>query len=242
MDELDRMFRRLVQNIRASKPEYLTRSFEVSELYQTLVPYRLNRRELELETNQDYEMALLRLLAGERGYLVGDSQMQADLKAEAESPNPDLSKFRAYATTSVSLSPDGTRALEAPVVRRPGSGSVPEIQQGGPPPAAAKAELAGRPTLGVRTAGDAPQAPGPAAAPSATVLSAAPSATRAAVGPSAASSATECRYCGGELPEGRKIVFCPHCGQNLTVRHCPACGTELDVAWKFCVTCGRGAS
>ena len=38
-----------------------------------------------------------------------------------------------------------------------------------------------------------------------------------------------------------KLTFCPHCGLNLTVRQCPACSTELDVNWRFCVTCGRGA-
>jgi predicted amidophosphoribosyltransferase len=43
------------------------------------------------------------------------------------------------------------------------------------------------------------------------------------------------------LPEGRNITYCPHCGQNLTVVNCPACGTELDVGWKFCTTCGRAA-
>jgi predicted amidophosphoribosyltransferase len=49
-----------------------------------------------------------------------------------------------------------------------------------------------------------------------------------------------CRYCGGEIPEGRSIVFCPHCGQNITVRLCPACSAELEVEWRFCPTCGRG--
>ena len=48
-----------------------------------------------------------------------------------------------------------------------------------------------------------------------------------------------CRYCGGTLPDGRRITFCPHCGQNLTVQHCPACNTELEIGWKFCTTCGR---
>lgn len=48
-----------------------------------------------------------------------------------------------------------------------------------------------------------------------------------------------CRYCSGALPEGRRIVFCPHCGQNLTIQHCPACSTELEMGWKFCTTCGR---
>ena len=50
-----------------------------------------------------------------------------------------------------------------------------------------------------------------------------------------------CRFCGGKLPESRKLTFCPHCGVNLTVRQCPACSTELEVNWRFCVTCGRGA-
>jgi hypothetical protein len=54
-------------------------------------------------------------------------------------------------------------------------------------------------------------------------------------------SAHGCRYCGGRLPEGRRATFCVHCGLDLTKRQCPACSTELDAAWRFCVTCGRGA-
>ena len=49
-----------------------------------------------------------------------------------------------------------------------------------------------------------------------------------------------CRYCGGRVPEGRRITFCPHCGLDMTKRQCPACSTELDASWRFCVTCGRG--
>jgi hypothetical protein len=48
-----------------------------------------------------------------------------------------------------------------------------------------------------------------------------------------------CRYCGGELPEGRRLTFCPHCGQNLTIIQCPACSTELEVGWRYCIACGR---
>lgn len=54
-------------------------------------------------------------------------------------------------------------------------------------------------------------------------------------------SSHACRYCGGRLPEGRRSTFCAHCGLDLTKRQCPACSTELDAAWRFCVTCGRGA-
>ena len=95
MDELDRMYRRLVQNVRAGFPDLLTRAFEVSLLYQQIIPYRLNRRELGLDSNDEYELALLRLLSGERGLVTGDEEMQRALRAELESPNPDLSAFRA---------------------------------------------------------------------------------------------------------------------------------------------------
>jgi predicted amidophosphoribosyltransferase len=51
-----------------------------------------------------------------------------------------------------------------------------------------------------------------------------------------------CRYCNGTLPDGRRLVFCPHCGQNLTIQHCPACSTELELGWKYCTTCGRSVA
>jgi len=264
MDELDRIYRRLVQNIRTGFPDLLGRPFEVSELYTTLVPYRHNRRELELDTNQDYEHALLRLLSGERGYLIGDPQMQVDLRAELDSPNPDLTKFRAYSTTMVSLAPDGARSTDSPVLRRPGSGgtaAIPSTAAAAPPPAPAPAQaaMADRPTLGVpeqpapAQRAPAPRAPAPRAPSTRTAAPPAPAAPPPAPARPAAPQPTlatgersivasgSCRYCGGSLPDGRHITFCPHCGQNLTVVSCPACGTELDVGWKFCTTCGRAA-
>lgn len=51
-----------------------------------------------------------------------------------------------------------------------------------------------------------------------------------------------CQYCEMTLPLGRTVTFCPYCGQNLTVKHCAACGSELEVGWRYCVTCGRAAS
>lgn len=58
--------------------------------------------------------------------------------------------------------------------------------------------------------------------------------------PPATRTRTDCRYCGGALPRGRTVSFCPYCGQDLTVRQCPACSAELDLGWRFCVCCGRG--
>lgn len=48
-----------------------------------------------------------------------------------------------------------------------------------------------------------------------------------------------CPFCTKPLPEGRAVTFCPHCGQNVTVRHCPACSSEVENGWRHCVTCGR---
>src|SRR5580704_6768978 len=83
-DDLDRLFRRLVVNIRAEYPQYLTSPFPVAEVYQSVVPYRTNRNELGIEMHEDYELALTQLLAGERGYVVSDAAMQQALRSSAE--------------------------------------------------------------------------------------------------------------------------------------------------------------
>jgi hypothetical protein len=284
MDSLDRMYRRLVQNIRAGYPDLLTRSFEVSLIYQQLIPYRLNRRELGLESNDEYELALLQLLSGTRGLLRVDEEMQRALSEELQSSNPDLSAFRAFATSAVSLVPEALRALDAQPRVRPIS-PAPEPPER--PMAAAQTELAGRATEeltlpaaaaqaraaaerrplaapSVASAATAPAAPRPKPAPAPAAVPTAPPKPKPAAASAAAPApksapvpkpapapapapamaparhrAPGCRYCGGDLPEGREVHFCPHCGQNLTIKQCPACSTELEVGWHFCVNCGR---
>jgi predicted amidophosphoribosyltransferase len=52
--------------------------------------------------------------------------------------------------------------------------------------------------------------------------------------------AAQCAYCGGTLPAARKVNFCPHCGQPPSGElRCPACGSEVDVGWGYCASCGR---
>ncbi len=48
-----------------------------------------------------------------------------------------------------------------------------------------------------------------------------------------------CPYCTNALPTGRAVSYCPHCGMNVTVAQCPACSSEVEPGWHFCVTCGR---
>ncbi len=74
-----------------------------------------------------------------------------------------------------------------------------------------------------------------------TAAATAPALVRSESAPPAAAARHDCHFCSGVLPPGRALTFCPYCGQNLTVRQCPACSAELDVAWRFCVCCGRGS-
>jgi hypothetical protein len=67
-DELDRLFARLVEALAEAGPGRLATPFVSAELYERLVPYRSNRARLNVATHQDYEMTVMRLLAGERGY------------------------------------------------------------------------------------------------------------------------------------------------------------------------------
>ncbi len=228
MDELDRMFRRLVHNVRAGFPDLLTRPFEVSALHQHLIPYRLNRRELAIDSAEDYELTLMRLLAGTRGLLSGDPDMQEALRAELESPNPDLSVFRAWGTASVSIAPMALRALD---------GQSPEaVRIQNPAAPSRQAEMAGRATLELPTSGSTPALMTMATPPEAMK---APTPANAPVATAPRVHPIGCRYCAGELPDGRDAHFCPHCGQNLSIKQCPACSTELEVEWQYCIACGR---
>src|SRR4051812_3086765 len=113
MDDLDRVFHRLVSNIRHRHPEYLTLPFTVQELYETLIPYRHHRRELGIETNQDYEIAMTRLLSGERDYLLADQSMRDKLQAELASSHMDPGAFREFSESKVSLAPEALRRIRA---------------------------------------------------------------------------------------------------------------------------------
>jgi predicted RNA-binding Zn-ribbon protein involved in translation (DUF1610 family) len=220
MDPLDLLFERLVRAVRDTRPEYLTRPFEVAELME-LVPYRTVRGAGALETNDDYAHALTRLIAGERGYIFADDLLQDDLRAELASPNPDLAAYRAYLTARVTISVAQARKTGESM---PPAALPPEPAT--PPPAspAALAEAVTAPKVLRPSAGAAPRPLDPGAETS------------------HRSSRPGCRYCGQELPEDRVVHFCPSCGQNLLARRCAACSAELEPGWKFCVACGRLAS
>ena len=252
MDNLDRMYRHLVRTVRSRFPQYLSQPLDVAELYQTVLPYRHHRRELGLETNDDYEMTLTELLSGARDYLIVDEEMGNALKKELSATNPDPAAFKRFARSHIALSPAALRSLDAGPSVDPASPDValpfaPSVSMSSPTEPSSVTAPAPRV--------EAPEVHAPRA-PTQATMGATPMTPPSVanpgrplgmnVGPGGGTiipaAGERCRSCNGELPEGRAITFCPHCGQNLTTINCPACGSELELGWNFCPTCGRPAN
>jgi len=101
----DRIFDRLVRTLSGGSPDQLASTFTVSDIVHALVPYRTYRGELGVETLQDYEHAVLELLAGERGLLVCDPDTVTVIRKELAAPDPDTQLLRRLQTVSVRLGP-----------------------------------------------------------------------------------------------------------------------------------------
>ncbi len=198
-DDLDRLFERLVRVLAEDAPGRLAVPFPACEVYERLVPYRSNRSILRVATRQDYEMAVLRLLSGERGYAsLEPGDIREALRREAGESNADTGLFRQFPDAILSLN----RIAAERFLRGDGAYAP-------PPPSL---------PLDSSQAGEVVEQPGEMEV-----------------------DATEqCPYCGETLPAGRKVNFCPQCGQPRSGElRCPACGGEVDVGWRYCVSCGR---
>lgn len=226
--DVERLFIHLVRTLGKASPARPRTTFQVSELYQEIIPYRTHRSKLGLDSNQDYEMAVLRLLAGEGGYAtVEPEEVQAALADEAGQRNPDPGTFREYAGAIVRLVPgavakvlDTERAFAPPDAspedRAPLQFPVREAEGSAfptPPPFALDE---------------------PAVGPGAAIPADASPADRT----SAADSPT-CKHCGRALPLHRPVTYCPFCGEHAHALVCKACGADLESGWQFCVECGE---
>jgi len=205
---LARFHRTLVQEIRARRPEYLRSSFTVAEIYQNLVPYGSHRAQIGVDMNGDYEDALLRLLAGEGGFLLLESEPALrGIKEELRSPNPNTGLYREYAAVDVRLDPSRVAPEGDATSSSPGFETTPVE-------AIAVDDLA--PDVTPVTVGGAP-----AAAPV-----------------HAGQGSDTCKWCRADLPRRANLNFCPFCGTDVKVVPCPDCGEELEPDWRFCIACG----
>ena len=216
-DDLDRLFERLVSVLAADAPGRLAVPFPAAEVYERLVPYRSNRSVLKVATHQDYEMAVLRLLAGERGYAsLEPAEVQDALRRETGEANPETGLFRHFPDAILSLN----RLAAERSLRGDRAYAPPSSAPLAPPPESSD--------LAEREEEEGEQAEKAPLAGAAFELA------------EQSESPRQCPYCGETLPGSRKVNFCPQCGQPPSGElRCPACGVEVDVGWRYCVSCGR---
>jgi len=206
-DELDRLFERLVQAL--AREARVAVPFPAADVYERLVPYRSNRARLNVATHQDYEMTVLRLFAGERGYLrLEPNDVREAMQREVTAPNPDPAFFRTFPDARVMVNGRAAeRILLADRAYAPPSAPTDEQEDETP-------SWTGENPIPLSPVSPVVKADSP--------------------------SGNQCEYCGGVLPGSRKVNFCPHCGQPPSGDlKCPACGSEVDVGWAYCVSCGR---
>jgi len=250
MDDVERLFKKLVDVLATTYPDRLHAPLEASEIYQQIIPYRRFRSVLKFDTNQDYEMAILRLLAGEHGYAsVQPPQAQEELAAEASAINPDPSSIRDYAAVKVYLNAGKIRRLlderdsyappEERIDKQVADEADEQFEQQTDEVFAAQATIASEeepedPVADEPEAAEPESHEEPESIQSDLVVQL-PSQTAAGT---EEIEMTSCLHCGEELPPARKVLFCPFCGHDQRTIECRSCGAELENDWKFCPSCG----
>lgn len=258
MDLLDRLHHRLRTALRDGGPG--TAAPTVGDVYQRLIPYRAVRGELGIMELADYEHALLRLLAGERGYLeLGEERARAEFVAELSSPNPILGVYRDYAAATVRVAGRANPASHAPaddaqaspysatdeLPALPGSVSASAWTPPADSAEPATPQPSGRAQAGpAQDAGAAGEHTPPFAGPdpsAPTVAGDAPGSGSPSPSSSAAGERApqkRCVHCGSGLPSVPDLRFCPECGGDQRDTDCAGCGSSLRAEWRFCIRCG----
>ena len=214
--DLERFFRQIVLNLAATDPARLHRPLPLTDLRDIIVPYRANRRALQLESSEDYELVLMRLCAGEGGFARTEpDEVRAEFEAEVRSSNPDLDIVHRYENAVVSLDP---KPIAQALDHQPGLAFAPPDHS----------------DQSMDEEGTAALLPGLAP-----IESAGPSAQSAGV---SGTRIHQCELCWHALPAGRVVNFCPHCGASQLLTRCPSCQSETEAGWRHCVSCGAALS
>lgn len=243
MDDLvRRVTGSLVEAVRANGRD-VAAPVTVAEIYQDLIPYRDVRSRLGFEMNADYEHTLLRLLSGEGGYVrLEPDEAREELRAEVESPNPNVGLFRKFAGCDVWITAEGAR-VEPEGISTDDLGWVAEVEDTIDltlEEAADEEEAAPVEAMVAAPVASAPErsAPAPAPAPQRPAARARPEPRPAET---VVASRTTCAFCESVLPSGRVVLFCPFCGADQSQRPCPSCSEPLEATWLYCISCGEHA-
>ncbi|HEX6433057.1 MAG TPA: zinc ribbon domain-containing protein [Gemmatimonadales bacterium] len=205
MTDLERLFHQLVTNLSAMDPSRLREQLVLREIRDTIIPYRANRRALQLESSEDYELALMGLCAGKGGYARTDPEsIRAAFAEEIESPNPDLTLLQQHEQVMLTLDPNAVARIVSP----------PDPHQGFAPPRPIEAKPEPPPKR-KRAVQDAIQ---PRPNPCGRCRGSLPEGR----------SVNFCPHCGFDL----RRAYCPQCNTELEPgwRHCVSCGLALPKA------------
>jgi hypothetical protein len=263
-DQLRRVHLTLADALRRDRDRPFDSPVTVAEIYQDLVPYRNVRTTLGFDMNADYEHTLLRLLAGE-GHLarLEPPEAREELRAELESPNPNVGLFRKFAACDVWVSapPPGSEAV--PVVTETAAREA--VDDGRAeiaiePVAWEDADSAGGPPWDLADDGvelilddeveedlppvDTDPEPVVEFIPEPTQERDVSTSMHTSERESAPRSGTDrdgCAFCDSSLPTGRTVRFCPFCGADQSKHPCPSCGETLEADWAYCIACGAHA-
>ena len=235
MDDLTRFARRLVEQL-STGSDGVHRAVAVGVIREKLLPYRVHRRALQLESVEDYETVLLRLVAGERGFVKTQPASAAQrCQQELAGTNPDLEVLDEVADATIQF----TSLAAAQVVGDDGAETGAAAPREDTSIMASEAKPSGRTgEIAVAPPPPPPRDDKPGAHVMASEAKPSRRTAEIATAPAAPRDDSSCPQCTRAIPAGRKVVFCPWCGQRLIPFACPRCQTELESGWQHCITCG----
>jgi predicted RNA-binding Zn-ribbon protein involved in translation (DUF1610 family) len=208
VEDLSRFFRQMVRNLAATDPARLRRPLPLGEIRRTILPYRANRRALQLETSEDYELVLIRLCAGEGGFARTEpDDVRTAFAAEALSSNPDLTIVHRHENAVVILNQDQLACALDPAQEL---AFAPSDRRFAPPAPGDPAD----PPAPLREVSKPQSGPLP------------PAVCRACSGKLPPGRSVKfCPHCG----ESQALTHCPECQTELEPgwRHCVACGAAV---------------
>jgi hypothetical protein len=264
MDDVKRVFHVLVQALADKTPERLRQPLPLTELYETILPYRQFRGDLQFDSIGDYEMALLRFLGGDGGYAtVEPEEVREFLAREASAVNPSTGVFRGFDEATLTLNPSAVntvlhaRQAYAPPESDPEPAQV-ERGEASPPGGWSPREQTEEPAASRSTPEWAPEKDEPCPTEPREELVAGESTEGPDLDEEPMQSPVErrhagwveppaesvlhlptCSTCDAPLPIWRSVSYCPECGVQVPYVECRRCGERLDEDWRHCVACGE---
>ena len=208
MTDLERFFRQLVRNLASTDPASLDRPIALQDVMHAIVPYRTNRRALQLDTSEEYELVIMRLCAGEGGFLRTDpEEARARFARELASPNPDLAVLHQAENVVLALRSEPLARARGPEPEFAPPSPIPQ------PQAAASIQFPEIPELDDLTDTEAP------------VEEESPHCPFCGGALPIHRTVNFCPHCG----QDQRVAQCPDCRTKLEPgwRHCVNCGAAV---------------